>query len=416
MQFISVPDYYAKFKCIGPQCEDTCCSGWSVTIDRDTYHKYKENRHKQLAPIFKQALGRHSGPGADHRNNFGLIRMKPDGTCPFQQADKLCAIQCTLGAQALSDTCMLYPRYLNQFGPQRENALGISCPQAARLILLNPQPMQFEGIAPEPAVDGRSVRNYKFPTQGEGDPPQMAVLNDFRAVIIAILQCRQISLGARVMTLGFLLAEVDRLMTTHPHAPATLLSPTLAAFAGMLAQPAQLEEQFSRIAPDHARKLETMTQLIANSLTLDASARFKECLLAAAQGLDAVPDSTEASQRDVLGRYQHSLEAFYQPFFQDRQYIFENYLVNQVMIGLFPFTRGSYLDLYREMVFNLSILQVLLVGMAAHHQGLDEARVIQLFQSFARKSDHNASHLDNLLKTLCINAQDSFVHVMWLLA
>lgn len=48
----------------------------------------------------------------------------------------------------------------------------------------------------------------------------------------------------------------------------------------------------------------------------------------------------------------------YQPFFQDRQYIFENYLVNEVIIRLFSLRTGrSYLNLYREMVCNLAMIR-----------------------------------------------------------
>ncbi len=177
----------------------------------------------------------------------------------------------------------------------------------------------------------------------------------------------------------------------------------------MLSDPAALEMQFDQIRPNVARKLEIMTQLISSSLMVGASARFSECLLAAANGLDADPGG------DLLAHYAQSYTAFYAPFFKAHPHIYENYLVNQVISRLFPFTRGSYLDLYRELVFNLAITQVLLVGMAATHQGLDEARVIQLFQSFARKSDHNRSHLDTLVSALGAGAKDSFVDVMWLL-
>lgn len=415
MQDISVPDYYSKFNCIGPDCEDTCCSGWVVSIDRDTYHKYKQNRHKVLAPLFKLAVSKNTSPSADNRNNFGLLKMKPDGACHFQQEDKLCAIQKTLGAQALSHTCMVYPRYLNQFGAQRENALGISCPEAARLILLNPQPMQFGTMAPVPGVDDRPLTFYRFPSRNDGDPAQIAVLNDFRAVIIAILQFREISLGARVMLLGFLLEDANRIVSCGQFAHASELLPTLASFVGMLSHPAQLETQFAQIKPNIPRKLEIMTQLIAKSLMIGASTRFNECLLSAAHGLEADEEGATATTGNLLNKYSQSYQLFYRPFFQDKEYIFENYLVNQVITRLFPFTRGSYLDLYREMIFNLSILQVLLVGMAAQQKGLDEARVVQLFQSFSRKADHNRSHLDNLIESLHAHEQDSFVHAMWML-
>jgi lysine-N-methylase len=410
MPSINVPDYYAKFECIGPRCEDTCCSGsWNVSIDRRTFQRYEQSTHPVLAPLFKLAVQKNTTPSADEGNNFGLMKMKPDGSCHFQQEDKLCAIHSHLGAQALSDTCSLYPRYLNRFGDQRENALGISCPEAARLILLNPQPMQFGLIESTPGIDDRPTLCYRFPLKNEGDPEQIAVLNDVRAVIIMTLQCRALSVGARVMTLGFLLGEVERITLSAQFAHASELLPTLGAFADMLAQPAQLETQFAQVQANMPRKLELVTALIAQSLMVNASPRLRDCLLAAAQGLQAGSDG------DVLGRYTESYQRFYLPFFQTRGHIIEHYLVNQVITRLFPFTCGTYLDLYREMVFNLSILQVLLVGMAAHHQGLDEARVLQLFQSFARRADHTRGHLEKLREALQPTEQETFVDIMWLL-
>lgn len=409
MPSINAPDYYAKFQCIGSQCEDTCCKGWTITIDHSTYQKYQASEHPVLAPLFKVAICQNTSPKADLGNNYGLMKAKPDGSCAFQQADQLCAIQHHLGPQALSDTCSLYPRYLNQFGAQSENALGISCPEAARLILLNPAPMQFGLIEPTPGIDDRPTRSFRFPVQNTGDPEQISVLNDLRAVIIATLQCRALSIGARVMTLGFLLDEVNRITMAQEFAHASELLPTLGAFVDMLAQPAQLETQFAQIQANMPRKLQLITALIAESLILNAPPRLRDCLLAAAQGLEAGPEG------DVLSRYTESYHQFYQPFFQTRGHIFENYLVNQVIIRLFPFTRGTYLELYREMVFNLSILQVLLVGMAAHYRGLDEARVVQLLQSFARRADHSNGHLEKLREALQSTTQDTFVNVMWLL-
>jgi len=405
---LSVPDYYPKFKCTGPQCEDTCCSGWwDVSVDRENFQKYQQSTHPELAPIFKLAVSKNTQPSANEDNNFGLIKMKSDGECHFLQPDKLCAIQKHMGAQALSDTCRLYPRYLNRFGTQRENSLGISCPEAARLILLNPEAMQFTSIAPEADIDSKAFTSYRFPLQGDGDPQQIAILNDFRAVIIAILQFREISLGARVMVLGFLLEDADKVVFSDKFAHASELLPTLESYVSMLSQPEQLEAQFAQINPDIPNKLNIVSSLITQSLSNRASPRFKECLQAAAEGLDA--------HNDASAQYIQNYAAHYQPYFADREYIFENYLVNQVLTRLFPFTRGSYLDLYRELVCNLSVIQVLLVGMAAKHQGLNEERVVQLFQTFARNTNHNRSHLDNLTASLKAEEQDSFVHIMWML-
>ena len=34
------PTYYEKFKCIADKCEDTCCAGWEIDIDNDSYAGY----------------------------------------------------------------------------------------------------------------------------------------------------------------------------------------------------------------------------------------------------------------------------------------------------------------------------------------------------------------------------------------
>jgi lysine-N-methylase len=408
-QTITVPDYYPKFKCTGPECEDTCCGGgWNISIDRDTYQKYQQDTHSELAPLFKIAVSENNLPSAASENNFGLMKMKPDGMCHFLQADKLCAIHTHMGARALSNTCRIYPRYLNQLGAQRENSLGVSCPEAARLILLNPQPMQFGLIAPEPVIDDTAFTSYRFPSQNDGDPEQMAILHDFRAVIVTVLQYRAISLGARLMVLGFLLEDADKIASSEQFAHASELIPVLETYLGMLDHPEQLEAQFAAINPNIARKIELVSKLIERSLTDKTSERFKECLQDAVEGLGA-------ANGGLLEKYTHSYTAHYRPFMQDKDYIFENYLVNQVITRMFPFTRRSYLDQYRELVCNLAVIQVLLTGIAAKHQGLNEAQVIQLFQTFARNSNHNSAHLDNLIASLRAGVQDSFVHVMWML-
>jgi hypothetical protein len=58
---------------------------------------------------------------------------------------------------------------------------------------------------------------------------------------------------------------------------------------------------------------------------------------------------------------------------------------------------------------------VLLVGMAAKHKGLKTDMVVQLFQSFARNSNHNSGHLTKLINSLHTSSNDTFVHVMWML-
>ena len=40
---IHVPAYMKNFSCLGSTCEDTCCSGWTIDIDKKTYEFYENN-------------------------------------------------------------------------------------------------------------------------------------------------------------------------------------------------------------------------------------------------------------------------------------------------------------------------------------------------------------------------------------
>ena len=36
------PHYYKKFHCTASECEDTCCAGWEIMIDKKSLEKYKK--------------------------------------------------------------------------------------------------------------------------------------------------------------------------------------------------------------------------------------------------------------------------------------------------------------------------------------------------------------------------------------
>ena len=38
---VRVPDYFKEFSCIAGACKDSCCLGWEIDIDEDSYEYYK---------------------------------------------------------------------------------------------------------------------------------------------------------------------------------------------------------------------------------------------------------------------------------------------------------------------------------------------------------------------------------------
>ncbi len=130
---IYVPDYYPKFHCIAGKCRHSCCIGWEIDIDADTYDLY-------------QSIG--GGFGRRLKNNIedGEVphfRLCADERCPFLTSDGLCDIILTLGEGALCQICDDHPRYRNYYSDRVEMGLGLCCEAAAKLILTQPGQMKL---------------------------------------------------------------------------------------------------------------------------------------------------------------------------------------------------------------------------------------------------------------------------------
>ena len=50
------PDYMTRFKCIGKNCIDSCCTGWNIDIDKETYKNYINSSENKINLISKKYL------------------------------------------------------------------------------------------------------------------------------------------------------------------------------------------------------------------------------------------------------------------------------------------------------------------------------------------------------------------------
>ena len=81
---LRIPSYYEKFSCIADRCKDSCCIGWEIDIDEDTYSYYHE-----MPGEFGDRLRNHMVTDSDGTNHFVLEK---NGYCPFLNEQKLCDI------------------------------------------------------------------------------------------------------------------------------------------------------------------------------------------------------------------------------------------------------------------------------------------------------------------------------------
>ena len=151
------PKYYQKFQCIADRCEHSCCIGWEIDVDKDTLKKYKRLKSAYGAAIRDSIC-------MDDTPHF---RLGEGERCPHLDERGLCRIILNAGEDYLCDICREHPRFYN-FTKDAEVGLGMSCPEAARLILSSPDYAVIEEIGKVDATeddipfDGRVLREALY--------------------------------------------------------------------------------------------------------------------------------------------------------------------------------------------------------------------------------------------------------------
>lgn len=133
---VTTPHYYKDFKCIAGACTDTCCAGWDVDVDKDSYSYYKT-----VKGAFGRRLQSVMVPSEEGECTFTL---KEGGRCPFLNDENLCDLYIELGEDRLCDTCAEFPRFINDYGNVREIGIAPSCKTAGELMLSYREELTFD--------------------------------------------------------------------------------------------------------------------------------------------------------------------------------------------------------------------------------------------------------------------------------
>ncbi|MBB6632563.1 flagellin lysine-N-methylase [Cohnella thailandensis] len=375
-----MPDYMRDFKCIGSACEDTCCAGWRVSVDKDTFEKYKRVDHPELSKKFATEL---IETPLDQRKPHDYARMNINsttGNCGFLDGG-LCSIQAAIGEDYLSGTCATYPRVVNMVNGVQEVSTELSCPEAARVVLLNPKGIQFSY---EPKLTWRNVQiSSKFATQNTSNP----LANSFweiRIAAIRLLQDRRFSLEHRFMRLAVLADQVEDYLTQNK---ASNAAGYIANVMASLERGSELDLEASFPA-DPQFQLKLTNRILLNILEkkLWHNRRYGDCLNDYIAGMQEVNGADMAQFTEYFGKVE---KQYYRPFIEEYEYLFENYLVNYIYSTAFPLTnnRGFFENTsYLGIIY--SLLRTQLIGMAAHHGGINAELAVKLVQSFTKNFEH----------------------------
>lgn len=176
---VTFPSYYKQFSCIADACPDTCCAGWQIMIDDRSLKKYR-----RFQGAFRNRLHNDVDWEEHAFRQYGH-------RCAFLNEENLCDMYIEAGSGMLCDTCRRYPRHIEEFEGMREISLSLSCPEAARIILSQKNPVAFRTFEKETAEE----------TYDDFDYFLFSALMDTRDYLLSVLQDRTVPVRDRIAKL-----------------------------------------------------------------------------------------------------------------------------------------------------------------------------------------------------------------------
>jgi lysine-N-methylase len=408
--------YLETFRCIGSDCEDTCCQGWNVPIDRITYEKCQNLPASPLATLISASLTKceSSAPSktatgvqakTGNATPFAQIRIDGADHCPLLTGDRLCRVHAELGEQMLSYACSTYPRIVHEFGGLKETALALSCPEAARFVLLNPclpipnlkapETQSPRQSTPAPALDP-FVDALEQGNAEDGAKPLPPDFIAIRESVLELVRLRSYPLWQRMFLLGLLCRRLDSIARGElkRSVPGFLADFKTAVSTGSL-RPAM-----ETLPVDRAAQLDVVLRLAGLMLHRShVSPRFAECIQAFTAGIGNGPGATLET---LTRQYTRAHEFSFEPFFERHPHVLENYLVNTIVRCQFPFGRegmevGAEPQRAREfakLTAQFALIRGLLIGVAGFHgASFSTAHVVAVVQPAAKHFEHHPEFL-----------------------
>lgn len=120
---------YPEFFCIADRCPATCCSGWKITVDQESYHRFVQLSDDTLRQDIMANLVEQDG-------TFRFANRQ-NGACAMLDSDGLCRIQRSTREEMLCHTCRKFPRITAKISEYDIVCLSLaaSCPVVAEYIL-----------------------------------------------------------------------------------------------------------------------------------------------------------------------------------------------------------------------------------------------------------------------------------------
>lgn len=422
--------YSESFQCIGSACEDTCCQGFTVPVEQATWEKYQalpSSPFQILVESNVKLASKEDVYPAGVTPPYATIRMNSANVCPLLTEERLCGIQAELGESLLSHTCATYPRIVHSVDGMKEAALTLSCPEAARHVLLNPNLMGRAGRLERQAstaafrhtLPGFKVEVKPRPNQSESSTESVAFGTDdattalpahfweIREVVLNLMRTRTYPIWQRLFLLGVFCTRLDSISRGELN---RTVHEFIVDFESTVATGA-LRPAMANLPMNPSSQLDIVLRLAGMMLhKSNVRPRFVECIDAFTSGIGNGPGATLES---LTAQYAVAHDRYYAPFFARHPHIMENFLINTIVRCQFPFGKegmkaGAQPAMEREFALltaQFALMRGLLIGAAGHYEkAFSTAQIVHTVQAATKHFEHHPEFL-SMAHTLLVESR-----------
>ena len=343
------PNYIKNFQCDGRICGARCCRDWRIVVDENAYDKFSE-----LEPAEREKILDHTEWVFDENEGVDVLvlRLREDGVCSLLGEDCLCSLQKKHGENFLTAICQSFPRVTYKLDDETfQQSMTLTCPIAAKLILLQADPITF-GETSE--VTARAIIGFK---QKISRPVEEFI--SLQMQVVNILQDRDFKINQR------------------------------------------LKKLFEMFAPENIQPVNFNLSKHADALT----EIFLETYEANLQ-----PKRKKELRKNYIAFREENLSNIYESFGN----VFENYLINEFFMRCYPcaYSGGEFHNI-KIFITAFRVLEFSLVMTAIARKNLSVEEIIQIIYSVNDMLDHSQGGMDAIINFAhSCNAADFMVQML----
>jgi lysine-N-methylase len=273
--------------------------------------------------------------------------------------------------------------------------LLLSCPEAARVVLLQRELVPIERNAADGRPDYR--RFLRMAERAPRKRPRQEQFTDVMAFSLLVVQDRAYAIWQRLFLLGMLSKRLTEFWESNRD---DLVAKLLGEYAGIVRE-GRLRPVMDGIVAQLGAQLGAVIEVAHRMQTeYGSSPRLQECIRDFMRGIRYEARRPVA---EMAPAYDEAYERYYRPFFEERPHILENYLSNYVFWTQFP--RGPIPTGEPNtpqtacvlMCLKFAVIKGLLIGMAGHYrEEFAVEHVVKLVQSFSKKAEHSSKFLSGI--------------------